>query len=552
MSGALLQLAALGPQDVNLVGNPEITLFKSSYKRYTHFATETVIISFDGGTVNFGSDTESTASIEKLGDLISKMVLVVELEAITDENVKWGYVNKLGHAIIDEISVHIGQTEVDVHTGDWINLYYDLYANKSHDRNYNNMIGNTAEMKKLEYSHDAFKLFIPLNFWFTKSSSSSFPICSLDKLNFQIRVRFKNAIDCINYKGSTAPSNLPNINNAYFLVDYIFLQEEERQLFISNDHEYLIEQVQDMTETITTELSRINLIFDRPCKYLIWHTMLDRYNTRTEYLNWATDDNWDKVKENFAKLVWIATRENLYIDGSDNPYITLSNSVSNVNNSLPKVSNGLTKLSTLADKITALFLFATVDPDDNTQYLIDATIENIIILENNLTFEDVSNTIDELKENYDDTNSVQETQVAFMDLNKVSILDMFNTGNFINRKDNPIVSSRLQLNGKDRFQERDGVYFNYMVPYYYFRNTPADGVNIYSFSLNPIDIQPSGTINLGQVNTKELIIKLGKQNITTSTYFSNYFKGGTLRIFTYSYTLLRISPSRNLVGLTFV
>ena len=59
MSGALLQLAALGSQDVYLTGSPEITLFKSMYHRYTHFAIETVQVAFDGGFINIDCSDSS-------------------------------------------------------------------------------------------------------------------------------------------------------------------------------------------------------------------------------------------------------------------------------------------------------------------------------------------------------------------------------------------------------------------------------------------------------------------------------------------------------------
>ena len=203
MSGALLQLAALGSQDVYLTGNPEITLFKKKYHRYTHFSTETIQVSFDGGSINFGSNNSATATLEKSGDLISKMVLVLKLEAITDlTEVNWGYVNKLGHAIIDEISITIGQTEIDTHFGDWINIYHDLYTNKSHEDNYNKMIGNISKLKNFSTSHEEYELFIPLNFWLCKNTSSTFPICAIDKQNFQIKVRLNEALNCVNYKDS--------------------------------------------------------------------------------------------------------------------------------------------------------------------------------------------------------------------------------------------------------------------------------------------------------------------------------------------------------------
>ena len=38
MGGGSIQLVAVGAQDVHLTGNPQITLFKSVYRRYTNFA----------------------------------------------------------------------------------------------------------------------------------------------------------------------------------------------------------------------------------------------------------------------------------------------------------------------------------------------------------------------------------------------------------------------------------------------------------------------------------------------------------------------------------
>ena len=64
--------------DVYLTGNPEITLFKSNYQRHTHFAMETIIVNFDGNDVSFGNDKIHTATVSKIGALISKMVLVIK------------------------------------------------------------------------------------------------------------------------------------------------------------------------------------------------------------------------------------------------------------------------------------------------------------------------------------------------------------------------------------------------------------------------------------------------------------------------------------------
>ena len=84
MSGALLQLAALGSQDPYLTSNPEITFFKKKINRYSNFSTGTIQVNFDGNGVNFG--TSQTATIDNSGDLIYKMTLVIKLEKNTSKS----------------------------------------------------------------------------------------------------------------------------------------------------------------------------------------------------------------------------------------------------------------------------------------------------------------------------------------------------------------------------------------------------------------------------------------------------------------------------------
>ena len=65
-----MQLTASGIQDNYITGNPQITFFKSVYRRHTNFAIETIqqIIDGDLGTEN--SSTNSTVKITKTGGII--------------------------------------------------------------------------------------------------------------------------------------------------------------------------------------------------------------------------------------------------------------------------------------------------------------------------------------------------------------------------------------------------------------------------------------------------------------------------------------------------
>ncbi len=530
MSGALLQLAALSSQDVYLTGNPEITLFKKNYMRYTYFAVETIQVPFNSGYIEFGNTT--TADLQNSGDLISKMVLVINLKQL-DSNIKWGYVDKIGHAIIDYITITAGGTEIDRRYNDWIDIYQSITRDKSQKDNYNTMIGNVASLKKLSLSHDAYTLYIPLEFWTGKLTSSAFPICCLSQQTFQVGINLRNAIDCINYFGSIKPTILPEITSGYLLVDYVYLENEERALFINNDHEYLIEVVDRMENVVTTINTSTDLSFHKTMKYMIWYSQLDRFTNRSAFMSWATDDDWEASRNEFAKLVWLVTRAGLDVTTDPTkPVIKFDGGHLNIGEELPRVINGNKLLDTLANKVSAIILFATTG---GAQVIANATPDNVVLISNTITYEDMTTTINEFKA---DTLSTTQ-QNAFMNIHTNSIIDIFNYGNFINRSDNPTVSSSLKLNGNNRFQERDGYFYNYLQPYYYFKNSPADGVNIYTFSLNPEDIQPSGTITL--VNLKAtLSTNIGKYNNTYNNYLS-YFGKGILKIYGLFYSLLKVS-----------
>jgi hypothetical protein len=69
---------------------------------------------------------------------------------------------------------------------------------------------------------------------------------------------------------------------------------------------------------------------------------------------------------------------------------------------------------------------------------------------------------------------------------------------------NPVVTAKIQLNGHDRFDEREGKYFNLVQPYQHHTNIPDKFIYSYSFALQPQDIQPSGTCNFSRIDSTRL------------------------------------------------
>jgi hypothetical protein len=119
----------------------------------------------------------------------------------------------------------------------------------------------------------------------------------------------------------------------------------------------------------------------------------------------------------------------------------------------------------------------------------------------------------------------------FVDKFACSVSNSFNYGVNIDGSDNVCTSAKLQLNGHDRFQARDGNYFNYVQPAQHFSNTPADGINVYSFALKAEDHQPTGTCNFSRIDNATLQVDIGTDLEGTNNI---------LNIYTQNYNVLRV------------
>jgi hypothetical protein len=104
---------------------------------------------------------------------------------------------------------------------------------------------------------------------------------------------------------------------------------------------------------------------------------------------------------------------------------------------------------------------------------------------------------------------------------------------------NPTITALLQLNGHDRFQVRDGNYFNWVQPYQHHTNIPAVGINVYSFALQPEQHQPSGTCNLSRIDNTTLLLTVSNNAVGTNL-------SSTVRVYATNYNVLRIMSGINL------
>ena len=528
MGGGLMQLVAYGAQDVYLTGKPQITFFKVVYRRHTNFAVEPIQQTFNGAA-EFGRTV--TCNINRNGDLITKMYLVSQLDKKTRTN--WGWVRRLGLAMIESAKIEIGGAKIDEQYGDWINIWNELTRNTGLDSGYASMIGDVDELTSMSHNvSSTYTMYVPLTFWFNRNNGLALPLIALQYHDVRVTVKFREACHLVNYtNSSTLPTDVKNdlMKDCYLLIDYVYLDSEERKRFAQAAHEYLIEQLQFTgDETMNSSNVKYRLSFNHPSKYLIWATKKDRYTELSNWLAWAFDGDWDKARDDFAKKIWLATRAVLANDNSTFT-LTLGDSTIELGEN-PVAATGLPTLVTaILGKIDAQILF---DQAGTSGTSAAATTSNVVIIRNDLTMDDINHTVAELVALT--TGGVIPTNgKAFLNNVKHSynVRDYFNYSDAPNCYGNPVLTAKLQLNGHDRFQTRDGNYFNYVQPWQHWNNTPCDGVNSYSFALKPEEHQPSGTCNFSRIDNVTL-------NLTTT--WTDSSDNGVIKIYCKNYNVLRI------------
>jgi hypothetical protein len=101
------------------------------------------------------------------------------------------------------------------------------------------------------------------------------------------------------------------------------------------------------------------------------------------------------------------------------------------------------------------------------------------------------------------------------------------TDSLTNISTTPILSTaKFMWNGMDRIADKPPEYYNYIQPYQHHTRNPRDGIYVYSFSIFPEKMQPSGSFNASSINKIQMY---HTTKIPTNSYnynviiFSKYY-----------------------------
>jgi len=530
-----MQLVAYGAQDVYLTGNPQITFWKVSYKRHTNFAMESIEQTFNG-QADFGRRV--TCTISRNGDLAYRTYLQVTLPEInqsmknnaTGSAVYARWLDFPGEQLISQVEVEIGGQRIDRQYGDWMHIWNNLTLPVDQVRGYYGMVGNTTELtfitdpsfndidgpcqsnapRQVCAPRNALPettLYVPFQFWYCRNPGLALPLIALQyhevKINLDIRpideclwaVGSLNQGNCATAGGRVTAAYNQSLVAASLYVDYIFLDTDERRRMAQNPHEYLIEQLQFTgDESVGSSSNKIKLNFNHPVKELIWVVQPD------QNVDYCSSLDCDQL---LYRL--LGAQPFNYTDAVD---------------ALPNAIHAFGGPESVDQYIDASGLFYEAGAADAT--IGDQWNNPIYYNEANMG---VGGSPNPSNNAYPYMNSGVSDAGTFV-LAETS-LPMHCWGQ------NPVVTAKLQLNGQDRFSEREGTYFDLVQPYQHHTRTPDTGINVYSFALRPEEHQPSGSCNFSRIDNATLQLVLSNATVEGT-------KTAKVRVYATNYNVLRI------------
>lgn len=275
MSGGLLQLVAYGVEDLILTGDPEISLFKLSFKRHTNFQKKQHTLK-SSTSIQFGQRV--TFPITS-GDLIESIWLEITFPRLKVTNTAFAWSAYPACSILEWAEIRVDDTVIHRVTGEWIYIREMTHGEFGKRDGWNTMVGQVSSMTTFTDPKESYTCQLYLPFWDTPSSGLA--LASTNQ-NVFLEVKFKSIQHVLFQAEWDATNSAFDISNPTITnfqknrlsvsahVDVFYLDEFERQQFKSKDHftwHRMInvdEHVSDLTYIQT------DIVFPRPLVELIW------------------------------------------------------------------------------------------------------------------------------------------------------------------------------------------------------------------------------------------------------------------------------------------
>jgi hypothetical protein len=459
MTLGLLLLASVGKENIYFNIDPNITFFKTVFKKYVNTSYE-ILPQYFRSSPNFGR--RLSAKIAKNSDLIKDITLYFELPDIPLSNhstlpsgiKKFAWANKIALAMIRYIDVEIGGVLFSRHYGDWLNIEYE--TQHSDDTGWEQNIGANVKIL-IDYSNGkpSYKLYIPLSFFFNMNVDVGLPIGAITKQDIEIHVELNDFSQC--YKES--PTN-------YFQIDNYIALYQKNELIIQN-----VDGIKSAGEFIYFDINTKRVYYNKLYgDFLVPATINSKYNIIGQTSGFYTLPSINSI---------IVTDENYF------PYET------------PALKDAYIL-------VNYIYLEA-----EERWYFLNNELEYVVPLVSTVLEKDIKS----LNSNYILKLTNPHKALfwrAQLDSN-LNINDVFNyTSLPLTTLPEPLIqNNKLLINSIARNEIYNSEYYNYLQTYIN-KVYSNDGIYMFSFGFNPMEYKPQGTMNFSMVDDSTLVLGLNK------------------------------------------
>jgi len=222
--GGLLALVAYGSQNVLLSGNPEMTFWYKTYRRYSHFSQESVTMALEGPNELFWNQPiKLRLKLQRVGDLVSDLYFTFRIPDIyskyqTPRNFQHEYqwVRYLGAAIIQNAAFYVGGQKIQEFDGAYLLAKALVDYDPNSFEKWRVLVGDVPELTTpatgvwatpsggyptvrenpsvaLGSQSNRPSIFgqdihVPLSFWFSDSSSQALPLVALQYHDCEVQL----------------------------------------------------------------------------------------------------------------------------------------------------------------------------------------------------------------------------------------------------------------------------------------------------------------------------------------------------------------------------
>ena len=412
-------------------------------------------------------------------------------------NINWNNIKYT--KIFNYIRLYFNSQLVEEINEDIFNIHYSLYLTEEQKHQFD-------KVTLIRYKNNKYTLCIPLIFWFINKPHLFIPLVAIPYTDIYLEYKLNDLHVILD-------ENITNMNSIDIMIklnnDFIILNEDERKLYCKT---YL--------DTIICTYSNYNV------KY-ITNNIIQEHNLIYN------------IKGLIKDIYFISKVDNII-----SIYNTFSNNYNKSNYDIKYYTYLISK------SYYEYYLKENKYYDTNyVNYIDNINIINIAYTEfiNHISNKKISlriiNLIDVFSKTiYWDSNNIFLLYLLYYDKKFLSLTMSINKKNYliymylkyeyknISSKDeiSPLDSLLISVDGIDLFSRLNWNYFNSVIPYQLFNQSLPNGYYVYSFSLNPLNDQPSGYLNFDQFDNMSINMHL---NTTSNISFI---------LLTKKYTIMRI------------